>query len=293
MDAPLTDVQRRRLERFGAAECVDIHCHCLPGLDDGPATADEALALCRALVADGFTTVVATPHQLGRYDRRNSGTVVRAAVDALRGALSAAGVPLEVLPGADVRLDERILALLNANEVLTVGGMGACLLLELPHETYIDPLPMVRVLAARGLRAIVTHPERHDTVRRRPELVTPWLGAGALLQLTAGSLLGKFGRGAEEAAWKWLAAGSATLVATDSHDAERRPPCMTEAIDAIERRLGANVAKAACVINPLRVLRHRPAPAAATAAGSQPAAPPGAQPPAPRRGWGTGVLRET
>jgi protein-tyrosine phosphatase len=280
MDDRLTNAQRRRLERFGAAEAVDIHCHCLPGLDDGPATAEEAVALCRALVEDGFTTVVATPHQLGRYDRRTGGADVRAAVGALSATLATDNIPLRVLPGADVRLDERIVPLLDRAEVLTVGG-GSHVLLELPHDTYIEPLGMIRLLAGRGLRAVVTHPERHDAVRRRPELVLPWVAAGALLQLTAGSLLGSFGRAAEEAAWRWLAAGTATLVATDSHDTRRRPPCMTQAIAEVERRLGAEVARAVCVENPLRVLRARPQ-TPAPAAGAAPK----------RRAWGSGVPRE-
>src|SRR4051812_4878784 len=166
MPDSLTTAQRRRLERFGAAGAVDIHCHCLPGLDDGPATAEDAVALCRALAEDGFTTVVATPHQLGRYDRRNGGPVVRAAVETLNLTLAAENIPLNVVPGADVRLDERIVPLLDQEEVLTVGG-GSHLLLELPHDTYIEPLGMIRLLAARGLRAVVTHPERHEAVRRR------------------------------------------------------------------------------------------------------------------------------
>jgi protein-tyrosine phosphatase len=282
MNNRLTNAQRQRLEQFGAAEAVDLHCHCLPGLDDGPATAQEAVLLCRALAEDGFTTVVATPHQLGRYDRRNAGTVVRAAVEALNATLAAEDVPLKVVPGADVRLDERIIPLLDAGDVLTVGG-GSHLLLELPHETYIEPLGMIRLLAARGLRAVITHPERHEAVRRRPELVLPWLTAGALLQVTAGSLLGAFGRGAEDAAWRWLAAGSATIVATDSHDTHRRPPCMTRAIAEVERRLGAEVARAACVDNPLRALRARPQHATGPAAA-------GATP--KRRAWGSGASRE-
>ena len=283
MDAPQTDAQRRRLERFGAADSVDIHCHCLAGLDDGPRTVEESVALCRALAADGFTTVVATPHQLGRYDRSNGGPAVRAAVASLRATLAAERVPLNVLPGADVRIDERILTLLGANEVLTVGDAGGYLLLELPHDTYIDPAPMIRLLSTRGLRAIVTHPERQEHVRRKPGVVLPWLRAGALLQLTAGSLLGKFGRGAEDAAWQWLAAGSATLVATDSHDTDRRPPCMTQAIDAIERRLSLEVARAVCVTNPARVLQRRTAPGGPSAgtAGVPPAA-------SGRLAWGSG-----
>jgi protein-tyrosine phosphatase len=248
-----TDAQRRRLERFGAAECVDIHCHVLPGLDDGPRTPEESLALCRALAEDGITTVVATPHQLGRYDRQNSGPAVRLAVATLRASLAAAGVPLKLRAGADVRLDERILSLLGSGEVLTVGG-GPYLLLELPHETYIEPTPVIRMLGGRGVRVIVTHPERHEVVRAKPQLVGPWLQAGAMLQLTAGSLVGAFGSKAEAAAWRWLGAGNASFVATDAHDVSRRPPCMTAAMEAIERRLGADVARRVCVDNPAKVL---------------------------------------
>jgi protein-tyrosine phosphatase len=267
-----TDAQRRRLERFGAAECVDIHCHVLPGLDDGPRTPEESLALCRALTEDGITTVVATPHQLGRYDRRNAGNVIRAAVQTLRATLAAEGVPLKLRAGADVRVDERILALVTSGEVLTIGG-GPYLLLELPHETYIEPTPLIRLLGARGVRVIVTHPERHEVVRAKPQLVGPWLQAGAMLQLTAGSLVGAFGSKAAAAAWRWLDAGNASFVATDAHDVTRRPPCMTEAIEAIERRLGADVARRVCVDNPAKVLppalkpaAQAPAPVPTTAA---------------------------
>ena len=276
----MTDEQRRRLEKFGAAACVDIHCHCLPGLDDGPEGPDDALALCRALVADGITAVVATPHQLGRYDRRNDGPAVREAVETLRKLLDDRGVPLEVYAGADVRLDERVVALVASGEVLTLAG-GSWMLLELPHDTYIDPAPLIRLLARRGVRTIITHPERHDVVRSRPQVVGPWLTEGALVQLTAGSLVGHFGPRAEEAAWKWLAAGEATLVATDAHDVARRHPCMTDAIAAIEKRLGFEVAKLACVTNPAAVVQSV---ASFATAGASAATATG---PRPRRRWGS------
>jgi len=271
MQEPMTDAQRRRLERFGAAESVDIHCHVLPGIDDGPPTPGDSVELCKALAADGITTVIATPHQLGRYDRSNSGSAVRAAVMTLREALAREGVPLKVTAGADVRVDERIVSLVASGEVLTLDG-GSYMLLELPHETYIDPAPLIRLLATRGVRSIVTHPERHDTVRKNPDLVGPWLKAGALLQLTAGSLIGSFGSKAEEAAWRWLGAGHAAFVATDAHDVDRRPPCMTQAIEAIERRLGVAMARRVCVENPARVLRPRVAAAGAAKASVAPRA---------------------
>jgi protein-tyrosine phosphatase len=123
----------------------------------------EALDLCRGLVNDGVTTVVATPHQLGRYDRGNEADAVRQAVAALNRTLMVEGVPLKVLPGAGVRLDERICALLDEGRILTVADGVAYLLLELPRETFIDPLPLLRRLTDRGVRPIITHPERNTS----------------------------------------------------------------------------------------------------------------------------------
>ena len=251
---PLSSAQRLRLEWFGAKQSVDIHCHCLPGLDDGPKTLPEAVALCRALVADGITTAVATPHQLGRYDRRNAGSEVREAVRQLRDALASEAVPLSVVPGADVRVDERLPALLDSGHVLTLADTGKYVLLELPHETFIEPLPLIRLLVARGVRPIVSHPERQEHVSKHPQLVVPWLKHGALLQVTAGSLTGDFGATAERCAWELLNSAAVAFVASDAHGAVKRPPRMTAAIDLIGRRLGKAAAGRLCVENPARVL---------------------------------------
>src|SRR4051812_35681777 len=80
---PRSALQKALLDRFGVTECVDTHCHILPGIDDGPESLGDTLALCRVLVRDGITTVIATPHQLGRYEAQNSAAAVRSAVTQL------------------------------------------------------------------------------------------------------------------------------------------------------------------------------------------------------------------
>jgi protein-tyrosine phosphatase len=252
---PLRPSQQSRLAAFDVAESVDLHCHCLPGLDDGPETMDQAVALCRALVADGITAVVATPHQLGRYDLANHGRRVRGVLAQLVARLDQEGIPLKLYPGADVRLDERILKLIDVGQVLTVANRRAHLLLELPHETFIEPLPLVRRLMDRGFQSVITHPERQPMVCRRSEIVLPWINAGAILQVTAGSLLGEFGSAAQKIGWEFLSAGLPVLIASDAHGTGPRPPCMTGAIEAIRRRLGAAAARRACIDYPLRILR--------------------------------------
>jgi protein-tyrosine phosphatase len=233
---------------------ADIHCHCLPGLDDGPADVIASLALCRALAADHVATVVATPHQLGRYDGRHNAATIREATAALNERLVQAGIGPKVLAGADVRIDERLVDLLEADEVLTVADGGRYLLLELPHNVFVDPVVLIGLLAEAGIVSVITHPERHGFLAQNPRYVERWVRYGPCLQITAGSLLGDFGRGSQRAAWAFLGARVPLVVATDAHGAKTRPPRMTAAYRALRQHAGREVADVLCVENPRRVL---------------------------------------
>jgi len=247
--------QLQRLEKFSVDRCADIHCHCLPGLDDGPTDMTQAVSLCKALAEDGITTVVATPHQLGRYDRLNSANVVKETIGELKAVLAAAKVPLEILPGGDVRIDERLPKLLDAGEIGSLAGAGRHLLLELPHELLVDPVPTIAMLRERGLQTIMTHPERHRYLAGGERLLRSWVDEGAVIQLTAGSLLGDFGQRAYDQSWQIVQSGLASLIATDAHDEWNRPPRMSEALAALTRKVGAEVVHGLCIDNPLHVLR--------------------------------------
>ena len=237
-----------------AVEFTDIHCHCLPGLDDGPRDAGEALALCRALVADGITAVIATPHALGRYEDDRPAETIRRVTTDLNQMLGDQRVGLRVYSSAEIRLDERICTMLEQDHLPTLADAGGFILLELPHETFIDALPLLKALERLSIRAIISHPERHHYLKRSPQLVEPWVKQGALLQLTAGSLLGSYGAGAERAAWQFLRNSEAVLVATDAHNCQDRPPCMSAAYEILERRLGPAAALWLCRDLPRQVL---------------------------------------
>jgi protein-tyrosine phosphatase len=215
---------------------------------------DEAIALCEALVHDGITTVIATPHQLGRYDRLNSADQIRQIMTQLSADLDHNCIPLEILPGGDVRVDERLPRLLENGEVATIADAGLHLLLELPHELFVDPLPMIGLLQKRGLQPIMTHPERHHYLSGRERWALDWIEHGAVIQITAGSLLGEFGRRAYDSSWQLVTSGMASLVASDAHDARQRPPRMSEAIKVLSRELGTDVARRLTIDNPLLVL---------------------------------------
>ena len=236
---------------------VDIHCHCLPGLDDGPKTKYEALALCQMLVDDGVTTAIATPHQLGQFDGCNEATKVREAVSMLNSELETHNIPLTILPGADVRVDERIYQLIESDKILTLADGRKYILLELPSGILIDIEPLLLELACLGIYGIISHPERHLILNKQHNIIPKWLENPAYLQITAGSLLGEFGPRAKKAAWHFLSLGWVSIVATDCHNLSSRRPRMTAAFKYICEKFGYELAHLVCIENPLRVLEGR------------------------------------
>jgi protein-tyrosine phosphatase len=229
----------------------------LPDLDDGPTTMAEAVALCAALAGDHIGTVVATPHQLGRFGSATSADVVRGAVAVLRQQLRNKGVDLEVLVGGEVRLDERIPDLIQQGDILTLGELGRHLLLELPDDVFIDIGPLCAELRAMGIEAVIAHPERNGALLGQRLLLQRWVQEGMSLQVTAGSLFGDFGPRVRQRAWDLLIEGAVATVATDAHDAGRNRPRMTEAFEAIREYIGGDLAHLVCVENPSRVVRGK------------------------------------
>lgn len=257
IDDNLVAVEKVCSGDFDRQQYADIHCHCLWDVDDGPATMSETLALCRALADDGINTVAATPHQLGRFDDCNEAAHIREKVAVLNKELKGKGIPLTVMPGADVRVDERIYQLLEDDKILTLADGGRYILIELPHEVFIDIEPLLVELSSLGIEAIISHPERHPVLSKRHEMLLKWLSQSAYLQVTAGSLLGEFGLAVQKTAWHFLSSGWTSLVATDSHNLKGRRPCMRAAFESISIELGEDVARLVCIENPLRVLEGR------------------------------------
>ncbi len=217
-----------------------------------------AIALCRQLDEEGVSQVVASPHQLGRYEQQNSAAVVREAVARLRERLIAEGIELDVLPGADVRVAEHLPALIEADEVMTIADARNWILAEMPDGPFFDLGPLLSRLAKAGVKAVITHPERYQWSDAAISQMLRWRRAyGALVQVTAGSLLGAFGARAEMLSWRWLENGVVDVIASDAHDCVKRPPRMREACEAVCRRVGEAVAVRTMCTVPGRVLAAR------------------------------------
>jgi protein-tyrosine phosphatase len=234
---------------------IDLHAHILPSFDDGPGDWSEALAMCRIAAADGITMIAATPHVSEVYP--NSRQRIEEAVGELRRRLEEAAVPLTLVAGGDyhVRPD------LSPQNVLTLGGNGRYFLLEFPHRVLPPSADaFIRVLIERGLTPIVTHPERTVSVQRDRRQLQPLLKAGALVQVTAGSLLGHFGSQAAATASWFLKQGWVHLLASDAHWERERPPRLAAGLAAAARVLGAAGAQALVEANPRAVLDGRDLP---------------------------------
>lgn len=219
---------------------IDLHCHFLPGIDDGPATLDEALDLARAAVADGIRLSVLTAHVYpGRWSNTPPGLEV--AIDLYAAALAEAGIPLQVRLGGEVRLNPELIEMIADDMVPFIGELDGfrVLLLEFPHSTIpFGADKLVTALLRLKVRPLIAHPERNKTIMRHPDRIRPFIDLGCWLQLTSGSLTGRFGAAAETAAWQLLDTGATCVLATDAHNLPHRPPLLKEGHAAVSRRLG-------------------------------------------------------
>jgi protein-tyrosine phosphatase len=211
---------------------IDLHTHILPGIDDGARTLEDALDMARAFVGEGVTAVAATPHV--RDDFPTSAEVMLQAVPSLQRVLDQEGIPLIVLPGAEVAVEW--IARLDDTELrrLTLAESGRYLLVETPYHGW--PAAVVEQLLrlrTAGFTPVLAHPERNPVIQATPSLLAPLVDGGTLVQVTAASLDGRLGRASHVTGHRLVAAGLAHLLASDAHAAHVRAAGMLSAVDAL------------------------------------------------------------
>lgn len=231
---------------------VDIHCHLIPGIDDGAKSWRESLAMAEMAVGDGIRTIIATPHQLGAF-AHNEGDMIRQQTDELQQLLRKRQIPLEVLAGADVRVDEGLFEGLRTGQVVSLANQGKHVLLELPHELYFRLETVLDGLAATQMVGILSHPERNQGLLKQPEVVEELVEYGCLMQITAGSLMGTFGPQCEQMSCWMLEQGLVHFVATDAHGPRARRPLISRAFQRVANLVGSDTALDLCCHNPAAV----------------------------------------
>lgn len=209
---------------------IDLHCHLLPGIDDGAQNISQGLQLARAAVENGITHVIATPHiHFGRY--QNSIDSISSACSAFRRVLQEENVPIELGFSAEIRICSELPDLIVRKEIPFLGYWqgSPVVLLELPHSHIpVGVEQLLLWLRRQNVRPMIAHPERNKDILRNFSNIAPLVRNDCLFQVTAGALTGAFGEAALTRSKQLLKWGLVTVLATDAHHVIRRPPILAE-----------------------------------------------------------------
>lgn len=262
---------------------IDLHCHLLPGIDDGAKSLEMSLQMAQMAIDDGISTIACTPHIYpGMYENTAAG--IRLAIAALQAELDQRDMPLRLLEGADVHLQPNLADSIRDDRVPTLAG-SRYLLLEPPHHVAPPRFEAsIFELMVAGYVPVITHPERLTWIADHYALFTHLANIGVWMQITAGSVTGRFGRHARHWAERMLDDGLVDILATDSHHPQHRPPLLAEAHAAATARVGASAALHMVVTRPRGIINNASAEQLPARLADKPQ-------PAPRRHFWKSVLR--
>ena len=234
---------------------IDLHTHILPYFDDGARSPAEAVAMARLAAGDGISHLVGTPHIISLIGLERRQNALPLSTRDLQRQLDSEGIPVTIIPGAEVHMADALVDAVKSGSPFTIGGKGRHVLLEPPF----GPLPrqapdLVKRLAKRGITAIIAHPERCAGIREDPRLMEQLAEAGALAQITADSLLLDPRDPSRITAELLLKHGLAQFIASDAHDPLDRPPQLSRAFAAAVALLGDEPARRLVLDNPRLVI---------------------------------------
>ncbi len=232
---------------------IDIHCHILPGLDDGADDPEESLAMCRLSLEEGVRGIFATPHLFHGMFATDRDTILNTHAR-VRDLLDSEAIPLKLYVGADLHLVPDVFEKMKNGEGVTLNH-GRYFLLEPPAPVLPPNLSeIVFNLVSEGWIPIITHPERNEAFLRNGEILLDLLRRGALCQITAMSLTGAFGKECEWFARALVETGGAHFIASDAHSTGWRNPALLPARRVAEKLIGVDAARRLVQDNPEAVL---------------------------------------
>ena len=227
---------------------IDIHHHCIPGVDDGPRTLEEAAELCQMAREDGVTTVIATPHVLRGEWQNGSRALLERQLSLLRQRV---GPEPRLFLGSEYFFDYEMNEILQSGSGIIPLAGSRYFLVEFAASA-IPPLVEQPFYRAQldGWIPVIAHPERNVVFQSRPELLAALVARGAKAQVTAASISGDFGPAAKRASLRWIRSGLIHFVATDAHNPKRRPPRMSAARAIVTGQMGPEFAELLFERNP-------------------------------------------
>ncbi|MFP9130276.1 tyrosine-protein phosphatase [Niallia sp. BSM11] len=218
---------------------IDIHCHILHGIDDGPVTIEESLLMAKEAVVEGINTIIATPHHRNNKYENKKESISRQ-VRELNSVLKEENIPLTILPGQETRIFGEILNDYNNGEILTLANTDY-LFIEFPSSSvprYAERL--LYEIQMAGLTPIIVHPERNKEIIENPNVLYNLVKNGALTQVTAASIAGYFGKSIKKLSHQLIIHNLTHFVASDAHNTHNRSFKLNEAFDIIENDIGVD-----------------------------------------------------
>ena len=234
---------------------ADLHCHLLPDWDDGPRTLEESLAMARRSAELGLKRILVTPH-VGRTirGREKPSREIPGATEKLQEEIHRAGIPIELVPGAELSLSApELIDRVARNPWMSVGGQGKYILLESPfNEWPAVAEKMLYQLALTGVTIIIAHPERYVNVQRDLAIMEAAVQQGALLQITARSFIAPESRPVHKTAMRMLESGMVSIIASDAHTPKGAH--IKDAVDFVTKAIGEKEARQIFIDNPNAIL---------------------------------------
>ena len=240
---------------------IDLHCHLLPGVDDGSKSMDISLKLANDAVRDGIDYALLTPHHMNGVYLNHKKAVIQQTQE-FQVELDRHKIPLKVFPGQEVRINGDLLTALDQDDILFADESGRYLMLEFPD----DDVPsytsnMIYELMQRGIIPVIVHPERNTMIMKQPNILYDLLRKGCLSQITAGSYVGAFGRKVQKFSKQLIQAGQVYIFASDAHNLPNRKYEMRKAFHKLRREFGEDLTNeleenAKSIINGDFVLPH-------------------------------------
>ncbi len=234
---------------------IDLHCHILPGLDDGADSWATSLEMAQIAVMDGISGIVCTPHSSPAFPG-NHRSVILTAVEEFRTRLLQAQIPLALYPGCELAIDSNLPGKIESGELLTINDNRKIAMIEMPVAVIPPNLDrffwMMRV---GGINTVLAHPERNYPLMKNPSVLLEWIQAGILVQVTGASLRGHHGKEIQDFSLKLLRHRMVHLVASDSHGPALRRPVLSKARAVAESIVGPEEAHRIFYEYPVQVLQ--------------------------------------
>ena len=222
---------------------IDLHCHLLPDIDDGSSCWEESLDMVRMAYQDSIRAIVATPHWILGTNWQPETQLVRDMVGEMNHRIEQAGIDFKVYPGMEVGITAAMADLVLKDRVLTLAE-GDLLLLEVPfHSLPLGIVEIIGELKSIGKQAVLAHPERNRELQQKPKKIMEYVEAGAMVQVTAGSLAGEFGQNARRCSLDFAKLGALDFVSTDAHSVRYRKPLISEGLSVLEKAMGTEKVK--------------------------------------------------